>query len=56
MYANFIYPAQSKHKYFTAASEVSRPKNLAKSPLFKENYFSTGGNKSRYSVTTKAPI
>ena len=56
MYANFIYHAQCKRKYFTTASEVSRPKNLAKSPLFKENYLPAGEDKSRYSVTTKAPI
>ena len=56
MYANFIYHAQYKREYSTTASEVSRPKNLAKSPLLKENYFSVGENKSRYSVTTKAPI
>ena len=56
MYANFICHAQCKRKCFTIASEVSRPKNLAKSPLFKENYFSEKKNKSQYSVTTKAPI
>jgi hypothetical protein len=56
MYANFIYHAQSKRKYFTTASELSRPKNLVKSPLFKENYLPAGVDKSRYSVTTKAPI
>jgi hypothetical protein len=42
MYANFIHHAQFKRKYFTKASEVCRPKNLAKSPLFKENYFPAG--------------
>ena len=42
MYANFIYHAQSKRKYFTTASEVSRPKNLGKSPLFKENICQRG--------------
>ena len=47
MYANFIYHAQSKRKYFTTASEVSRPKNLAKSPLFKENYLPGEGETSR---------
>jgi hypothetical protein len=56
MYANFICHAQCKRKYFTTASEVSRPKNLAKPPLFKENYFSAKKDKSRYSVTIKAHI
>ena len=56
MYEKFIYHSQSKRKYFTTASEVSRPKNLAKSPLFKENYLPAGEDKSRYSVITKAPI
>ena len=56
MYTNFIYHAQSKRKYFTTASELSRPKNLVKSPLFKENYLPAGEDKLRYSVTTKAPI
>ena len=55
MYANFICHAQCKRKYFTTASEVSMPKNLAKPPLFKENYLPVGEDKSRYSVTTKAP-
>jgi hypothetical protein len=43
-------------KYFTTASEVSRPKNLAKAPLFKENYLPVREDTSQYSVTTKAPI
>ena len=52
MYANFICHAQFKRKYFTTASEVSRPKKLAKSLLFKENYFPVGEDKLRYSLTT----
>jgi hypothetical protein len=54
MYANFIYHTQCKRKYFTTANEVSRPKNLAKSSLFKENYFPEREDKSRYSVTRKS--
>jgi hypothetical protein len=56
IYANFIYYAQCKRKYFITASKVSRPKNLGKSPLFKENYFPAREDKSRYSLIKKTPI